>query len=196
VRLVVIRWGVAAIALAVACLYLGRRLTLLLDRLLLARIRTPTVDRVLYDGGLRIGELDLTFGATNNLRYPLELCTDASFHVVLEAGGKNFTLGPRLNPIDPKGRVETDFKPDPGDEVTLKAGQSWLPWPTPFEYQFMSAHSPRWKRYVYYSLLWKKRNGARLGMRWRYQQDYTAGEWGRPLMMWNGQTGLLRVEIQ
>jgi len=35
-------------------------------------------------------------------------------------------------------------------------------------------------------------------MRWRYEQDYYTHDprgWTEPLMMWNGQTGLLSVDI-
>lgn len=62
----------------------------------------------------------------------------------------------------------------------------------------LSTRSPRWKRYVYYTLIWKKRSGATLTMRWRYEQDYYTHDprgWTEPLMMWNGQTGLLSVDI-
>jgi len=56
--------------------------------------------------------------------------------------------------------------------------------------------SPWWKRYVYYRLVWSKRSGAKLEMLWRYEQDfYIPGAWTDPVMMWNGQTGLLRVTI-
>ena len=64
-----------------------------------------------------------------------------------------------------------------------------------FEFNFMS-RSPWWKRYIYYRLLWKKRSGARLAILWRYGQDYyAAGGWTSPEMMWNSQTGLLRVDL-
>jgi len=120
---------------------------------------------------------------------------DSSNRVVLSSGGKNFILGPRTNPVDPSGRPEIDFVLEPGDELSLASSRSLIGWPTPFEFYIM-IHSPWWKRYVYYRLVWKKRSGAKLEMRWRYEQDYyTASGWTDPAMMWNGQTGLLRVNI-
>ena len=137
----------------------------------------------------------MTFGSTNNLRSDLTLCSDSSNRVVLSSGGRSFVLGPRTNPIDPSGRPEIDLVPDAGDEASFTGDRSLVGWPTPFEFNFM-IRSPWWKRYVYYRLIWSKRSGAKLEMRWRYEQDfYIAGAWTEPLMMWNGQTGLLRVTI-
>ena len=185
-----------AIVLVIAWLMAGRLLAMLVDQL----VTTPAVSLpaapLQYDGGgFLIGKLEMTFGATKNLRSDIELRSDSSNRVVLSSGGKNFILGPRTNPVDPSGRPEIDFVLEPGDELSLASSRSLIGWPTPFEFYIM-IHSPWWKRYVYYRLVWKKRSGAKLEMRWRYEQDYyTASGWTDPAMMWNGQTGLLRVNI-
>jgi hypothetical protein len=175
----------------------GRQLAMLVDRF----VTTPAVSLPIapleYDGGgFRIGKLQMTFGATNNLRSDIGLRSDSSNRVILSSGGKTFQLGPRTNPVEPSGRPEIYFVAEPGDELSFASSRSLIGWPTPFEFSFMLSHSPWWKRYVYYRLVWKKRSGARLEMRWRYEQDYLATSgWTEPAMMWNGQTGLLRIDI-
>ena len=192
-----VRSLIVALFLAIVWLRAGRQITLLLDHVATVGVRSLPVSPLRYDGGgFRIGGLSLTFGATNNLRFPLALASDTSSRVILSAGGRSFTLGPRTNPVDTSGRVDIDFIPDPSDNLSLTVGRSPLSWPTPFEYHFMGGPSPWWKRYVYYRLAWKKPSGAKLEMRWRYEQQfYSAKSWSAPLMMWNGQTGLLSVDI-
>lgn len=195
-RFIAFRYVIIALALAIAWLLAGRQLALVLDRFLTRRIASFPVSSLRYDGGgFVINNLSMTFGSTNNLRSDLTLCSDSSNRVVLSSGGRSFVLGPRTNPIDPSGRPEIDLVPDAGDEVSFTGDRSLVGWPTPFEFNFM-IRSPWWKRYVYYRLIWSKRSGAKLEMRWRYEQDFfIAGAWTEPLMMWNGQTGLLRVTI-
>jgi hypothetical protein len=186
------------IVLGAAWLLAGRQLTLLLDRVPATRPANLPVAPLQYDGGgFRIGGLSMSFGALNNLRYPLSLNTGPANRVVLTAGPNSFILGPRTNPADPQGRPEIDFLPEPGDQLSLTSRQSLLSWPTPFEIRILGGRSPLWKRYVHYRLLWKKPSGSRLDMRWRYEQQYySATGWTEPAMRWNSQTGLLSVEIQ
>ena len=188
---------IVAIVLVVAWLLAGRLLSILVDQIVTTPAVSLPVAPLEYDGGgFLIGQLEMTFGATNNLRSDIELRSDSSNRVVLSSGGKTFQLGPRTNLVDPSGRPEIYFVAEPGDELSFSSSRSLIGWPTPFEFNFMIAHSPWWKRYVYYRLVWKKRSGAKLEMRWRYEQDYLATSgWSEPAMMWNGQTGLLRVDI-
>jgi hypothetical protein len=196
VRHFLIRPLLVTLALAVAWVLAGRQFTLLVDRFVTIGTRSLPVSPLEYDGGgFLIGQFSMTFGALDNLRSKLALCPDSANRVVLSVRGQSFSLGPRTNPVDPSGRPELDFVPEPGDKVTFTRSRSAVPWPTPFEYNFMS-RSPRWKRYVYYRLLWKKPSGARLEMLWRYEQHYyTPGGWDQPVMRWNFRTGLLRVII-
>jgi hypothetical protein len=187
---------IAGVAAGILWLCAGRLLTLLIDRLITVKVVTMPVDNLEYDGGgFQADGISMTFGGIDNQRFNLTLCTDASHKVVLTSGGRSFTLGPRSNPVDASGRPEIYFVPDHGDEVSLSVTRSFLPWPTPFEIYLM-IKTPWWKRYVYYRLDWKKRSGAELAMHWRYEQDYFAERgWIEPTMMWNSQTGLLRLNI-
>jgi hypothetical protein len=187
---------ITAVAVGIIWLCAGRYLTLLIDQIVTVRIASVPVNSLEYDGGgFRAGELSMTFGSLDNQRFDLTLHSDASNRVVLTSGGRSFILGPRTNPVDPSGRPEIYFIPEPGDELSFTTTRSILSWPTPFEFNIMM-RSPWWKRYVYYRLVWKKRSGAELAMLWRYEQDYYAGSgWTTPAMMWNFQTGLRQVDI-
>jgi hypothetical protein len=192
------------IALAIAMLavitwgYSGRHLTLLLDRLFTIGSRTLPVSPIQYGGGgFLIGGMNMTFAGTDNLLFGVELSTDSANRVVLSKGKAHFTLGPRLNPIDSSGRPEIDVSADGSDQLSFTSSRSPLSWPNWLEFRIMGGPPPRWKRYVYYRLLWTKSWGATLDMRWRYeQQNYSQKGWTEPMMMWNSQTGLLTVEIR
>jgi hypothetical protein len=86
------------------------------------------------------------------------------------------------------------FAPDPGDSVTFRVAHSALAWPTPFELNFITGKSPSWKRNVYYTLAWRKGDGATLEMVWRYEQ-WLYDDWGSPMMTQAGATGLKSVRI-
>src|SRR5205823_14758117 len=60
---------------------------------------------------------------------------------------------------------------------------------------FMTGHSPSWKRHLYYQLLWKKTSGAKLEMLWRYEQYFYPGNgWASGFMTHEGSTGLRSEE--
>jgi hypothetical protein len=189
---------ISFVALAVAWLWKGRHIALLVDRLITRPAVLLPVSPVMYDGGgLVIGGRSMTFVLTNNLRANLDLTFDSSNRAILSAGHNAFILGPRTSPADPSGRPDFSFSAEPGDEVSLAASESLLSWPTPFfEINIFGGPSPKWRRYAYYRLVWKKPSGARLEMFWRYEQEfYSQRGWTEPLMMWNSQTGLLFVNI-
>jgi hypothetical protein len=169
----------------------------LLDRFITIATMPLPVSPLQYEGGgFHIGEIQLTFATLSNLRLDLPLTTDAMHRIVLTNGRESFVLGPRTSPVDPRGRPAIGFAAEPGDEVRLTSRRSLLSWPTPFEIRILGGRSPWWKRYVYYRLVWTKPTGSKLGMLWRYEQQYySAQDWTKPEMMWNSQTGLLSVDI-
>lgn len=193
-----LRVVIFVLALAIVWLRAGRQIATVVDRFIAIHHSSLPVSPLQYDGGgFLIGNLSMTFGGINNLRFPLELCTNSSNRVILKIAGRAFILGPRTNPIDPHGRPEIDFVPDTGDTLSFTSDRGLVGWPTPFEFYILSTRSPWWKRYVAYRLVWKKPSGAKLDMRWRYEQEYYADTgWTEPLMMWNNATGLLSIEIR
>ena len=138
---------ISVVALAVAWLWAGRQVALLLDRIVTGRTMSLPADRFMYDGGgFVIGEKRMEFALTNNLRADLGLTFDSSNRVILSSGRKAFILGPRTSPADPSGRPEFTFTAEPGDEVSFAARESLLGWPTPFEFSILGGSSPWWKR--------------------------------------------------
>jgi hypothetical protein len=186
------------VSLSVVWLVAGRRAALVVDRFITVPAKSLPVSPLEYDGGgLLIGKESMTFCLLNNLRADLQLATDSAHRVVLCIPHGTFTLGPRTNPIDPSGRPQITFVPDPTDEVSFVTRGSPLIWPTPFELHILGGASPWWKRYAYYTLLWKKPSGEKLKMSWRYERQYYAAHgWTTPAMLWNSETGLLSIEIQ
>ena len=196
---VVLNWPVRlALILIIAWLALGRQLTSVLDRFIGFPVASLPVNPLEYDGGgLVIGQLNMTFGLTDNLRSGFTLHCDSLNRVVLSSGGQSFILGPRTNPVDLSGRPELEFVAERGDRLSFTATRSVVGWPTPFAFNLMESHSPWWRRYAYYRLEWKKAEGARLEMRWRYEQlYYWATGWTKPEMLWNSHTGLIGAHIR
>jgi len=179
----------------------GRQLTLLLDRFSTVEMGRIPVSQIGYDGPDKGGLLRFENGmlGTNGIDhrpFPMTVGPGGKNQLVLAASGKSFPLGNLLAPPPP------DFgafavHPEPGDEVWLITRRSFLSWPTPFDFNFMTGHAPSWKRHYYHQLSWKKRSGAALEMRWRYEQYfYPADGWTEGNMTHEGTTGLVRVEIK
>ncbi len=125
--------------------------------------------------------------------YPMEMKVDPDRKFVLRCAGHAIALG-RVDDSLGEGRGP-GLKPEAGDKAQFHIEHSRLSWPTPFDINFMSGHSPSWKRHVYYRLVWKKRAGGRLEMLWRYEQ-YFYENWASGFMTRADTTGLIRVDIR
>ena len=192
-------WPVVVfVVLMLAWLWAGRMLTLAVDWMIPVPVRPLAASPLSYHGSeFLVGGERLTIAMLNNENADLQVVTDMQNRVVLSMGRDAFVLGPRTNAANPNGPLIVDFAADSGDQVRLSAHNSLLSWPNPFEVNWLGGSVPRWKKYVYYRLLWTKPSGARLQMRWRYERDYYQRTgWTEPLMMYNWQTGLMSVEIR
>lgn len=191
-----ILWIVIVVAVIVAWIWGGRYVSLGLDHVVTGRAVSQPIQPFVYGGaGFDIGGKLMSFGQLNNQQPDLPVTLDASQRVVLTCGDKSIVLGPLTKPT-PNGRPDYFFQGEPGDEVLFTASKSILPWATPLDINWLGGSAPWAKRYVYYRLRWKKPSGARLEMLWRYEQQFYSDQgWTEPQMMWNSQTGLLRVEI-
>jgi hypothetical protein len=191
-------WPLVILALWTAFwLWKGRGLTQAVDRVIPFPTRSLAVTPLTFHGSeFVVGGEKLTITQLNNENAALELATDLQNRVVLSLGSDAFVLGPRTNPINPNGPLIVDFAADSQDQVRLTAHESLLGWPNPFEISWLGGSVPRWKKYVYYRLVWTKPSGARLAMRWRFERDYYRRTgWTDPLMKYDFQTGLESVEI-
>jgi hypothetical protein len=145
---------------------------------------------------MEIGDYGLETTLPNGQPADLRAEVDASGGLTLWAGGEAFPLGTRIGPPNVSGRPEIPVAPEPGDEVHFTVARSLLSWPTPFAVNFMTGHSPSWRRNLYYRLTWRKPSGLALDVVWRYEQwFYPVDGWGGGYMTQEGTTGLVDLRI-
>jgi hypothetical protein len=173
----------------------GRQFSLFLDRFMTIERASSRITSVVYEGHgsggiLHINDLALSLndrnGPTPNVG------TTKNGQLALADSGKVFAFGP------PRSEAESlATAPPAGDDAFIEIRRSILSWPTPFEFNLMTGHSPSWKRHLYYRVLWKKSSGAKLEMLWRYEQYFYPGNgWTSGFMTHEGSTGLVQLDIR
>jgi hypothetical protein len=182
------------IAILATWIFGGRQISLFLDRFGTIEMTSARINSLTYEGSgtggiLRVNDLGLSLNDRNDPAPSIG--TTKNDQLGLANGGKVFAFGP--------ARSETEnltVVPPAGDDAAIEIRQSILSWPTPFDLNFMTGHSPSWKRHVYYRLLWKKPSGAKLKMLWRYEQYFYPGSgWASGFMTYKGSTGLIQLDI-
>ena len=193
-RIALIALGVFA-ALFVFWLAGARPLVMALDTIATTGEAKPTTGPFAGSWGwMSVGEtpLELVGPAAESGR--LVVRADEGGRVSLYDRDTSFPLGTRQSDGSDPMPLETKFTPDAGDSVTLRVAHSVIAWPTPLELNFMTGNSPSWKRNVYYTLTWKKADGATLTLVWRYEQWFY-DDWGSPQMTRQGVTGLVSMQV-
>lgn len=187
---------VIVMALAAVWVFAGRYVSLFLDRFGTMTTSSTSIKSLVYegtgsDGILRANGFGLSLSPADAHDSPPNIGTTKDEQIALSHGGKVFAFGP------PKSGTESlTTEPPPGDETSISIRHSALSWPTFLDTNFMTAQSPSWRRHLYLRLIWKKQNGAKLEMLWRYEQYYYANEgWVSGLMTREQATGLIRVDI-
>jgi hypothetical protein len=182
------------IAILAAWIFAGRQLSLFSDRFGTIEIASSRIESVVYEGSgtggiLRVNNLALSL---NDRSGPSpSIGTTKDNQLALAARGKVFPFGPPRSESESLATV-----PPSGDTAFIQIRRSILSWPTPFEFNFMTGHSPSWKRHLYYRIHWTKPNGANLEMVWRYEQPfYPRNGWASGFMIRRASTGLVRVDI-
>jgi len=170
VRKVLITLGIVALTLVVLLtvwVFFGRQISVLVDRLGTIEIASVPIHAIVYEGSgtggwLTVNDVHLSLdGANPKIALSIGSTKDNQFAVA--SGGKVFALGP-LKSTGENGGDYLAVVPPTGDEAFFVTRRSALSWPTPFDFNFMTGHSPSWKRDLYYHLLWKKSSGATLEM--------------------------------
>jgi hypothetical protein len=198
VRKILITLGILiafVVAVFASWIFGGRQLSLFLDRFWTIEIASSRINSVVYEGSgtggiLRINDLALSLNDRNGPSPNVGTAKDGQ--LALAASGKVFAFGP------PRPEPENlATAPPQGDDAFIQIRRSVLSWPTPFDFNFMTGHSPSWKRHLYYQILWKKPSGAKLEMLWRYEQYFYPGNgWASGFMTGRGSTGLIQVDIR
>jgi hypothetical protein len=189
-----------AVALSALWIFRGREISSFVDRYWTIETESAPIRFIAYEGSGTGGVLTV-----NDLSLSLnEISPDISLSVgstkdnqlALSSGGKVFAFGPLTTTGGDTGD-HLAAMPSPGDQGSVITRHSVLSWPTPFDWNFMTGHSPSWKRHMYYKLRWTKSSGAELQMLWRYEQFFYPGNgWAGGLMTRGGSTGLISVDIE
>ena len=183
------------IAVLATWIYGGRQLSLFIDRFGTIETASARINSIVYEGSGTGGILqinDLALGLDDKNGPTPNIGTTKDNQLGLATGGKVFAFGP------PRSEAENlTTVPPAGDDAFIRTRRSALSWPTPFDFNFMTGHSPSWKRHIYYQITWTKPSGAKLEMLWRYEQYFYSGEgWTSGFMTHEGSTGLIRVDIR
>lgn len=193
---------VIAVALTLSILWVfeGRLLSLFVDRFGTVETSSTPISLLTYEGNgtggvIVLNDLRLDLASADSHSAPPNVGTTKDEQLALSFGGKVFPLGPpSATSGNPSENLST--KPSAGDTASLEIRHSAIAWITPFEVNFMTGNSPSRKRHMYYRLIWKKQNGAKLEMLWRYEQFFYPGSgWGNGFMTRENSTGLIRVDI-
>ena len=176
-------------------IFYGHQISLLLDRFGTIEMTSARINSIAYQGNgtggiLHVNDLELSLNDRNGPAPSIG--TTKNDQLALADRGKVFAFGPVRTEAENLATV-----PPAGDDASIEIRRSILNWPTPFELNFMTGHSPSWKRHLYYRARWKKSSGATLEMLWRYEQFFYPGNgWASGFMTREGSTGLIRVDIK
>ena len=195
--LVIVAAGAAA--LAALWIFCGREISSFIDRYWTVETHSAPIKSIEYEGSgtggiLIINGVSLSL---NDVRAnSLSVGSTKDNQLAMATSGKVFPFGPLTSASENTGeRLAT--APPSGDQAFLAMRHSVLSWPTLFDLNFMTGHSPSWKRHSYYEIRWKKSSGANLQMLWRYEQFFYPGNgWTSGSMTREGSTGLIRVDIK
>jgi hypothetical protein len=187
--------ALALLGLAAAWLLAGRQLVLLVDRVATGPPETLPVGRYVYGPtSLTINDKNLELMDVHE--FPVDIRYDISKdgRLTLHTQKKAFPLGTRIGPPRADGLPEYPFTADEGDVVSFTRYRSLLAWPTPFETNFMTGYSPRWRRNLYYRLNWRKKSGDSFGLVWRFEEGfYLEQGWTNASRL--GTSGLIDIAI-
>ncbi len=188
-----------ATPLSALWIFRGREISSFLDRYWTAETQSALIHSIAYEGSgtggiLIVNDLSLSLNEVSP-NISVNVGSTKDNQLALASGGKVFAFGSLTSTAKDTGD-RLAAMPPAGDQAVLATRRSVLSWPTPFDFNFMTGHSPSWKRHIYYKLHWTKSSGAELQMLWRYEQFFYPGNgWAGGLMTHGGSTGLVRVEI-
>src|SRR6266446_5176838 len=129
-------------ALLVAWVVGARSFSLWLDRLHTVEIAAQPIVRLGVEdadrGMLQVNDLAMSTAKPDYNPYPMDMKVDREREFVVEIAKHAIVLG----------RVDDSLgvKPPPGNKARFQIDRGMLSWPTPLAINFMSGHSPSWKR--------------------------------------------------
>ena len=204
--LIIVGILVLIVALLALWIFGGRQISMFIDRFETIEITSIPIHSVAYEGSgtggwLTVNDVHLSLNDILNPKIAVSIGSTKDNQFAVASGGKVFALGPLVSTTE-RGGDFLAVVPQAGDEASLVTRHSTLSWPTPFEFNFMTGHSPSWKRHMYYELRWKKPSGATLDVIWRYEQPFYGQQlvpgdgWGSGFSVHEGSTGVIQIDIQ
>src|SRR5260370_10394136 len=184
------------IAGSVILIFDGRQFSLFIERFGIFETASARINSITYEGSgtggiLRVNDLALSLNPAESTSSTPNIGSTKDGQLALAAGGKVFAFGPPQSEAENLAAV-----PPASDDASIVFRRSVLSWPTPFDLNFMTGHSPSWKRHLYYQVCWQRQNGAKLEMLWRYEQYFYLGDGSATgFMTREGSTGLICVDI-
>jgi hypothetical protein len=188
---------VLALTMSILWIFAGRHISLFCDRFGTVETASIPIQSLTYEGNgtggtLLLNDLRLSLSPADSHASTPNVGTTKDEQLALSFSGKVFGFGPTRSGSD---NLTTERPAN--DDASIIVRHSYLSWPTLFDVNFMSGHSPSWKRHLYYQVVWKKPPGTKLEMLWRYEQYFYKGDgWTTGMMTREGVTGLIRVDIQ
>ncbi|MFL6514210.1 MAG: hypothetical protein ACJ8M1_04230 [Chthoniobacterales bacterium] len=197
--------GLLAIFLLIAgaaafWIFEGPNLSVFCDRFGTVHETSEQIQSITYEGDgsggiLHADQISLSLNSSVAPLHVPSVGSTKDGQLGLASAGKVFPFGRVAEARDEVNNAMTASVP-PGDAARVAVSHSYLSWPTPFKVNFMGGGSPSWKRHSYQRLTWTKPNGSKLDMLWRYEQYFDSENgWTSPTMMREGETGLIKVEI-
>ena len=188
------------VAILASWIFYGRQFSSFVDRFTTIEVASTRVNSIAYEGAGTSGTLIINDARMSlndaNPKISPNIGSNKDNQFALASGGKVFAFGQLVSSAE-NASYNLAAAPQPGDDAVFVTRRSALSWPTPFEFNFMTGHSPSWKRYMYYQLRWKKPSGPELEMLWRYEQYFYPGNgWASGFMTREGSTGLVRLDIK
>ena len=127
----------------------GRQLSLFIDGYKTIEIASSRINSIAYEGSgsggiLIVNDFSLSL---NDVSPGLSLSVGSTKdnQLALASGGKVFAFGPLTSTSENAGERLATMSPA-GDQALLATRHSVLSWPTQFDLNFMTGHSPSWKR--------------------------------------------------
>jgi hypothetical protein len=185
------------VALAIAWVFGGRSLSLVLDRLGTVEVESKPIQSISYEGtgaggALLINGSRLSLTPAGPAIAEPHVGTTKDEQLALSYADKVFPFGP----VSSGEKEMLTAKVGSADRASMAKRRSYLSWPNLFQSNFMTGWSPLWLRHQYYQLIWTKQDGVKLEVMWRFEQYcYRGAGWTDALMTREGATGLIRIDI-
>jgi hypothetical protein len=171
-RKILIALLIVIVMMSILWVFIGRQLSLVAEHFGTVETTSTPIKSLVYEkggayGGFIINTVHVDLGPADPDAAAPNVGTTKDNQFAVSFNGKVFAFGPLTSASDTD---QLATAPQPGDEATIETRRSIFSWIIPPD--FKTGRSVMWIRHLYYVLLWKKQDGAKLEMTWRYEQPF------------------------